>query len=325
MACELEPLSWKEFQERYRFAWNNGWVFGTAFTELYLDYLDGWCWFLKHLDMVVEHAVKQGLVNNEISIKILIGEAPPMWRGTNHADERTYFYNADQDKGNQPWYYNPFKYFNQNEYETDWEKDKYKGRLKKKSEKLDYLAGKGVILIDVFPFPIIQDTNNRQAIDKKKKETSFSTHVNEYLIEHLRKLIAYLECKIKAELTCELNFECAFMAPEYTSLQLMYDPDINLPFESLNLLPLKDFNVCKISEITFEECIGKIPLESNPSESKAMSYFLYKLNKEKPIIKSNSLENIPILISDGIPNFENFFNSSEQKIKEKFSKKSKKE
>lgn len=330
MDCELEPLSWKEFQEQYRFAWNNGWVFGTAFTELYLDYLDGWCWFLKHLDMVVEYAVKQGFVNNEISIKILIGEAPPMWRGTNHADERTYFYNADQDKGNQPWLNEPFKYFNQKDCSSNWDhKGKYIGPNITKQEKLNYLASKGVILIDVFPFPIIQDTNNRKEIDKKKKKTSFSTHVNEYLIEHLKKLLDYLNSKIKAklgpELNLKLNFECAFMAPEYTSLQLMYDPDFTETFASLNLTPLKGFTVCKISEIIFEKCKGKIPLEGKPSESKEMSYFLYKLNKCNPKIEPNRLEDIPILISNRKPNFEFFFNQDEDLIKEKFSKKSKEE
>ncbi len=145
MACELEPLSWKEFQERYRDSWDNGWVFGTAFTELYLDYLDGWLWFIKHLDMVV----KQFKVKNEMSIKILIGEAPPMWRGTNLPEERTYFYNADHVKGNQPWLNEPFKYFNQKDCSRNWDdKGKYISSNITKQEKLNYLASKGIILID---------------------------------------------------------------------------------------------------------------------------------------------------------------------------------
>lgn len=314
MACELIPLTRREYNKRYRFAWNNGWVFGTAFPELYLDYLDGWKYFKKYLDELVKYVVS----DKQMSIKILIGEAPPMWKGTNIANERTYFYNPNHIKGNQPWLYETFKYFNKIDNKKDWdENDKYVGTFTEKQHKLQYLASKGVILIDVFPFPIIQDTDNRKEIDTKKEKTSFSTHVNEYLIDQLNKLFDYLECEIKRK----LDFECAFIAPEYTSLQLMYDPGITQSFAQLNLTPLKDFTVFKISEIIFEKCKGKIPLENKPSESKEMSYFLYKLNNRNSIIASNELENIPILISNRKPNFEIFFNSDEKLLKEKFSKK----
>ena len=319
MACELEPLSWKEFQARYQSAWNNGWVFGTAFTELYLDYLDGWRWFIKHLDVVINHFNN----DNEMSIKILIGEAPPIWRGTNLTKERTYFYNADHVKGNQPWLNEPFKYFNQKDFSTNWDKGKYTGPNITKQEKLDYLASKGIILIDVFPFPIIQDTNNRKKVSLKPTNTKFSRHVHNYLIKQLEKLKEHLNCKIKDE----LNFECAFIAPEYTSLQLMYDPNIQNEFKKLQFNPLAGFNIVKISETKFDEKLGNgvIPIENEPSKSKEMSYFLYKLNLGKVKIEENELEDIPILISNRTPNFENFFNSSEQIMKEKFSKKSKKE
>ncbi|MFM7667205.1 MAG: hypothetical protein ACKO7D_03350 [Bacteroidota bacterium] len=308
MACELKPLTRREYNKRYRFAWNNGWVFGTAFPELYLDYLEGWEYFKKYLDKLVKYVVS----DKQMSIKILIGEAPPMWKGTNKANERTYFYNPNHNKGNQPWLYETFKYFNKIDNIKDWDaNDKYVGPFTEKQDKLSYLAGKGVILIDIFPFPIIQDTNNRKKIDTK----SFSTHVNEYLIDQLNKLFVYLECEIKRILV----FECAFIAPEYTSLQLMYDPGITQSFTKLNLTPLKGFTVFKISEITFEKCKGKIPLKNKPSESKEMSYFLYKLNNRNSIIASNKLENIPILISNRKPNFKIFFNSNKKLLKKKFS------
>ena len=314
MDCKLEPLSWDEFEKRYRFAWDNGWVFGTAFTELYLDYLDSWRWFLEHLDKVVYHVQKNNLEN----IKILIGEAPPIWKGTNLSEERTYFYNHLHDKGKQPWLNEPFKYFNKIDYPGEWVNNKYSGFLTKKKEKLNYLASKGIILIDVFPFPIIQDTNNRKKIDAKKEKTSFSSHVEEYLINHLKKLLDYLKCRTDND---QLAFECAFMAPEYTSLQLMYDPNIIDPLKDLNLLPLKGFSVAKISGIKFDIKLtkGLIPLKKGKSKSNKMSYFLFKLNGRIEKISENELENIPILISGQSPNFNRFFNSTTNKLKKKFS------
>ena len=314
MSCELKPLSWKEFDRMHRKAWNNGWVFGPAFTELYLDYLENWNWFMIYLEEVIRHS------GDEKSIKLLIGEAPPIWRGTNLSEERTYFYNPNHDKGNQPWLYEPFKYYNQKYCQDEWNKNEYTGPHTEKQAKLMYLASKGVILIDVFPFPIIQDTDNRKEIDTKKEKTSFSTHVKHYLIKHLKKLLCYLKCRTEND---QLAFECAFMAPEYTSLQLMYDPDITEPFTNLKLTPLNDFEVHKISDITFEKEQGVIPLENPKSESKHMSYFLYKLNKKKQKIYFNEIENIPILIADGSPNFKNFFNGNADKIKTKFSRKKK--
>lgn len=314
MDCKLEPLSWKDFDRMYRKAWNNGWVFGPAFTELYLDYLENWNLFMNYLEEVIENS------DAKKSIKILIGEAPPIWNGTNLFEERTYFYNEKHKGTSQSWLIEPSKYFYQiQNSSSDW-KIKFEKELKSKKQKLTFLAQQGVILIDVFPFPIIQDTENRKRVYKKKKQTSFSEHVNEYLIEHLKKLIVYLKFRTNNN---QLAFECAFMAPEYTSLQLMYDPHIIGPFKNLNLEPLKNFKIKEISQITFDKSLKKGELlltrmtKSGKPKSVPKSKFLENLTKNK-IITENDLEKIPILISDRTPKFVNFFNSTEDSIKKKF-------
>ncbi|MEY4126319.1 MAG: hypothetical protein RL737_508, partial [Bacteroidota bacterium] len=53
MACELEPLSWKKFEEYHRIAWENGWTYGPAHTELYLEYLKNWEYFITYVDKLI--------------------------------------------------------------------------------------------------------------------------------------------------------------------------------------------------------------------------------------------------------------------------------
>lgn len=49
---ELYPLSKKEFEDLYNKAWENGWVYGKFFQELYDEYLVNWVYFVDYLDVL---------------------------------------------------------------------------------------------------------------------------------------------------------------------------------------------------------------------------------------------------------------------------------
>jgi hypothetical protein len=325
MTCELYPLDWKKFEEYHRNAWNVGSTFGPAFIELYLDYLENWKFFKDYLEDLIE-SVQPG---NNYAIKILIGEAPPIWKGINDPKERSYYYNPKHSKST-PWLYEPLKYFINLVRPKDWEikdgKLYLNNKLASKPEKLKFLARNGVILIDIFPFPVLQHTNVRKKTSKNNIRTSFSVHIENYFIKHLQEVLAYLKCNLKN--MEDLKIEYAFMAPEFTSLQLMYDPNIVDQLLNLNLTPFvvknagTSINVQKISEIVFETGLAEGVLPNSKPKSNPKSNFLFKLTKcEK--IETTKLENIPILINGQSPTFKDFFNSSEEKLKEKFGIKTK--
>ena len=50
--AELYPLSKKEFEDLYNKAWENGWVYGKFFQELYDEYLVNWVYFVDYLDVL---------------------------------------------------------------------------------------------------------------------------------------------------------------------------------------------------------------------------------------------------------------------------------
>ena len=86
--AELDPLSKKEFETLYDKAWENGWVYGKFFQELYDEYLVNWVYFIVYLDNLK--------MTKPQEIEILIGEAPPYWKGNAKNKDKSYFYNPSQ-------------------------------------------------------------------------------------------------------------------------------------------------------------------------------------------------------------------------------------
>ena len=145
---ELYPLSKKEFEDLYDKAWKNGWVYGKFFQELYDEYLVNWVYFVDYLDVLKgvaqndrmyervhekfvivtannqkpilieaedhfkDHiSTKTETTNLPQVIEILIGEAPPYWKGNADNEDKSYFYNPAQTK-NSSWLNAPVKWKN---------------------------------------------------------------------------------------------------------------------------------------------------------------------------------------------------------------------
>ena len=252
--AELYPLSKKEFKKLYDKAWKNGWVYGKFFQELYDEYLVNWVYFVDYLDVlkgvaqnerkyervhekfVIVTAKKQKPIiieaedhfKDHIStttettnwperIEILIGEAPPYWKGNAENKDKSYFYNPNYFVKKGSWITAPLA---------------FKSIVKllstaiDKTGKLSNLAKKKMFLFDIFPFPIIQDTKIRQAVSGK-----FPEHINEYFIPKLNSIINYIR-----ENKNNINIRYGFVATTYGSLHLLFGDQTREHF-------LKDFDV----------------------------------------------------------------------------------
>lgn len=335
----LYPLSKNEFFALHKKAWENGWAYGPGFDELYLDYLVNWVYFVDYLDILVQsknnkhnrlYTRQSGDIvtipfkSGEVlyihvpdfhsnysepesvydTIKILIGEAPPFWVGNSKDDVRTYFYNPKHVNPKQNWLTIPHQYYMKRPSASD---------IKDKNDKvfrLRELAQNGVILLDVFPFPVWQDTDVRRNVTD-----SFSNHVKSYFLPHVLSVIDYVK-----DYDASQEIQYGIMAPEYTSLQLMYGTNSSKILRQLNPKPIEieKISLAKISDL------GDLP-ESDKSK------FLFRIIKDKDCPKTyksfnaitNELEYLPILINGQSPTFKDFFNSSEEKLKEKFGIKTK--
>ena len=246
----LYPLTKEKFMELHREAWVNGWTYGPGFDELYEDYLVNWIYFVDYLDFMIklkckehtrfrdcqeyksifenflqskveeefikDHWCKQfDQANSEnnsrkFTLKIFIGEAPPYWKGMDlhNYDKRNYFYHP-LSKQSKSYFDVPSKIF------LDSKEQEYKG--KQKVPFLAALASKGFVLIDIFPFPIIQETEIRQEVTgafgewiSDKFHYQFNTYIN-YVINNLQ------NCCQK-----EVEKQYAIATPLYGALQICF-------------------------------------------------------------------------------------------------------
>ena len=355
--AELYPLSKKEFEDLYDKAWDYGWVYGRFFQELYDEYLVNWVYFVDYLDVLkgvnrdhrmykrVQEKFVIVIAKNqqpilieaedfyfnlfkkevekavtEINVEILIGEAPPYWKGNAENKDKSYFYNPSQIN-NSPWLNGP----------ANWKssKNKFKSTKKEKVEikieKLNFLAKQGLILFDIFPFPIIQDTKIRQAVSGK-----FPEHINEYFIPKLKSIIKYIGLDI-------IDIKYGFVATTYGSLHLLFGDqtrelfygfdtkfyDKGIEFNE-NLAPIKfvfqevkenteiqAFNLNKptaLFKYIYKLICPESDFEDNFKNIKDVNSFNLDIYVEKinQILKENM---IPILMDgSGNVNFTKFFN-----------------
>jgi hypothetical protein len=316
MACELEPLSWKKFEEYHRIAWENGWTYGPAHTELYLEYLKNWEYFIKYIQNLTNK-----LSNQNNCIKILIGEAPPFWAGNSSQTDRSYFYNIEQTRGS-TWLNAPFKYFHYLKYpkggfhnQIKFTKSKksltfLKKNSSKKFSRLDFLAEEGVILLDIFPFPIRQATKIRETVT-----ADFSVHLDKYFCDFYNKVKSYIICKAKTK--TNVQFKYALVTPIFTGLQILYGSKSKLvfakivekdsPMHIVNFLsaPRTNFTIqtyceqCFGNKNSFRNFFGKIAFDENV-EIKLVPFEEVCPHSITPILMDTS----------GNVNFSNFFNSN---------------
>ena len=136
-----------------------------------------------------------------IKVEILIGEAPPYWKGNAENKDKSYFYNPNYFVKKGSWITAPlaFKKIAQ-----------LKSNSADKTSKLSKLAEKGMFLFDIFPFPIIQDTKIRQAVSGK-----FPEHIQTYFIPKLNSIIEYIDIN-------KDKIKYGFAATTYGSLHLLF-------------------------------------------------------------------------------------------------------
>jgi hypothetical protein len=177
------------FRDLVQTAYDNGWTYSSCTPEMWKEYVERWNHFVEYL--------KYMRVNREQQIvKILIGEAPPFYRATKERCDRAYFY-SPEETGFSPWFSSPLIHF------------VGKKKIKSKRNKLEALAKKRVLLLDVFPFPIIQDTEMRMDITGK-----FAKHLQTYFLDYVKSVIVYLELETE-------KIEWGVAATKYAGTQLM--------------------------------------------------------------------------------------------------------
>ena len=149
---------------------------------------------------------------NVTIVEILIGEAPPYWKGNADNNDKSYFYNPTQTRKS-PWLNGPANWKSLNNNFTTNETDP----IKIKIEKLKLLAENKVVLIDFLPFPIIQDTKVRQNITG-----GFLYLLSNYFIDKYSEITSYINNSQETTIC----FEHGFVATTYTSMQFIFDCSI---------------------------------------------------------------------------------------------------
>jgi hypothetical protein len=237
----IYPLTLEEFESLHREAWHNGWTYGPAFPELYEDYLVNWVYFVDYVDVLINarnnshkrqyertgadivhiplengqvllrhvpdaykdafnplsNVEAEMLVTKNAPLKIFIGEAPPKWKWKELTSNRTYFYHPFFTKKSD-WLEVPKNIFNVSN--------------PNKPEDLIELATKQFLLLDIFPFPIIQDTEIRKEVTGE-----FGAWLELYFIGYFTKCINYIEQHVG-----NIKKEYALAMPLYGSLQICF-------------------------------------------------------------------------------------------------------
>ncbi|NQW42707.1 MAG: hypothetical protein HQ463_04655 [Bacteroidetes bacterium] len=310
--AELYPLSKKEFEDLYNKAWEYGWVYGKFFQELYDEYLVNWVYFVDYLDVLKgvnrvermykriqhnfvivsaknqnpiiieakdfylklfpkENVKKEGIISD---VEILIGEAPPYWKGNAKNNEKSYFYNPKQTKKS-PWLNAPF----------NWKGGNLIFPMGiTKQQKLEFLASKGIVLIDFLPFPIIQDTKVRQNITG-----GFSYLLSNYFINKYNEITRYINNSKEKP----INFLHGFVATTYTSLQFIFDDSVDENAKKFRneilTSPIENNNIVVLNFGAKNEMIKVSETKSGGTiKYKPLFKFIYELYTRKKFNSTNT-------------------------------------
>ena len=231
-------------------------------------------------DFYSELFLSQDDIKQEIKpeVEILIGEAPPYWKGNAKNNHKSYFYNPAQTK-NSPWLNGPANWKSpDNEFIT-----KETDPIKIKIKKLKLLAEKKVVLIDFLPFQIIQDTKVRQNITG-----GFSYLLSNYFINKYNEITGYINNSKEKE----LHFKHGFVATTYTSMQFIFDNSINADAKKFRVeilnSPIENDNIGPLNFGTENEMIKVSETKSDGTiKYKPLFKFIYKVYKTKKFKSTN--------------------------------------
>lgn len=289
-----------QYKECYQFCLKQGWVHNTPEVDVVNDYFDSTKGrknlFENHLKKIYE---TEGLKD----IHILIGEAPPYYPNNNYpkTENRKYFYDQGQSEvtGYFIW---PCKHFLEI---SDWKEE-----TRSKQELLGSLANKGVLIFDIFPFPIFQSTDIREKVvwgttdlDENAVSTFYSSKqskFNEYLDTHFKPRFNCLLDSFK-----DKKIHIYMFAPKLASVQILYWlKDTNW---SKQLVQFD--NVFILQESVTNEKTGKNQKFINNSLNNFVSNLASNDKNKAEHFIENILKKHPIFMNgSGNPDFNNFVN-----------------
>lgn len=284
-------LEEEKYIKCYQFCLEQGWVHNTPKIDVVNDYFD----LTKGRNVLFENHLNKLLNIQQEELHILIGEAPPYYPNKEFPidSNRKYFYNHNHSPATD-YFRQPYKYF-VNSLITKFIRDQ-------KQHYLSGLAENGVLIFDIFPFPVYQSTKIRQTInliekDKKtissfylerKKNNAFNTYLNDWFEPRLKSLLYRFPPHTKINLY--------LFAPKYASVQFLYW-----------IISKKEFvnHLVKFN--------GNFILNSKKLLTIDLEKFIKKLaDGEKEDIErlGKALINHPIFMNDttGNPNFKSFVN-----------------
>jgi hypothetical protein len=296
----LYPLTKEKFMELHREAWENGWTYGPGFDELYDDYLINWVYFVDYLDLLINTCVDNkrprqyvrsasdvvtmcfddGQVENihvpdnygifftnannpvqKVHLNILIGEAPPFWKGSSNNSDRTYFYNPTHTNSSD-WLEVPLKIF-------VYKATKKLTGTELKLNKLKYLSQKSCVLIDIFPFPIIQDTEIR-----KKITGEFSSFLEKHFVKKYKNVLEYVYDKKFEKILkeSEPKRKHAIAMPLYGSLQITFGPNSRKVMDDLGIFQ---------KGICLKDSLSDVKWKLKDNGRQTFNVIIIKKNKKK--------------------------------------------
>ena len=284
-----------QFIKCYKFCLEQGWVHNTPIDDVVDDYFNphkGRSFlFQNHLQKIIEGQSQE--------IHILIGEAPPYYpnfKFPNHRN-RKYFYDEEQSM-NTAYFKEPCKHFLEI---TDWKKNK-----KEKSHLLESLAKEGVLIFDVFPFPVYQSTDIRDKIARVETQNDendendissyyhdmrfsfFTNYLNDFFLPRLIELLEEFESK---------EIRIYLFAPKYTSIQFIHWAK-GLELFKKNFVRFSDSKFEYLEEIDGRDFFNSSLID-----------FIKKLEPETTDEFIEILKKHPIFMNgSGNPDFQNFVN-----------------
>lgn len=281
----------------YQFCLEQGWVHNTPIEDVVLEYFHSEngrkILFEKHLTEILKQK------SNEIHI--LIGEAPPYYPNKVYPldPNRKYFYNPTHSPATD-YFREPYKHFIGNTI-TKFKKDK-------KQCYLNQLAQKGVLILDIFPFPVFQSTDIRDKIKrghpkdeddvatyhlKRNSSNLFTKYLNDFFEPRLNCLLDKFKRK-------KVNIKIYLFAPKYTSVQFLHWVQ-NKPEYIKRLV--------KFDSLSFESSSRKQKQFLN----KSLNTFISDLSNDKigNEFFKKCLEQVPIFMNgSGNPDFKRFVNGN---------------
>ena len=295
-----------KYIECYQFCLNQGWVHNTP--ECYVE----WEYFDSEKGRQNNYETYLNKIKSNEALKevhILIGEAPPYYPNMEFPDwnNRKYFYDEVQSM-NTGYFKEPCKHF----LNIDWENIS----SKKKKCLLDELANKGVLIFDIFPFPIYQSTDIREKItwgcdeeDENAVSEFFSSRdskFNEYLNTYFKNRFEKLLMEIKNK-----EIKIYMFAPKLASVQFLYW----LKEKTAWMKYLVKFNDIefKFHETVKNEKTKKTQKFINNSLNKFVLDLAAKDDKKAQDFIENILKKHPIFMNgSGNPDFNNFVNGKKK-------------